>query len=268
LFLIFLSFPSLVFSVTPGVKEQARLHREEGYKLQSRGDIRGALSFYLKAVHMDSSYKEAYNDAGVAYESLGDLQKAEEMYLRAVDIDPNYPAPYANLGFLYEKINRPRKSVFYWKKRFRLGSPGDYWRRKSWEHLQKLGARFPDIKREIMEEEAAQLSIELVYKREQERLENLKEARLHYNLGFDAFAKGLYEDAEKEMLTVIDLDPSDEGLLRDAKKYHKTAREFKVRKKIGAYLDNGFNYLEEGDYLSLTQELRKALALIPEIPRE
>ena len=198
LFLTFFIFPFLAFSIPPAVKEQARLHREEGYRLQSRGNIKGALSFYLKAVHMDPSYKEVYNDAGVAYESLGDLENAEGMYLRAIEIDSAYPAPYANLGFLYEKTNQPKKATFYWKKRFKLGSPGDYWRQKSWEHLQRLGALFPDIKKEILEEEAAQLSTELVYKREQKRLESLEEAKLHYNLGFDAFTRGLYEDAEKE----------------------------------------------------------------------
>ena len=268
LFFIFLSFPFSAFSIHPDLKEQARAYREEGYRLQSMGKVEEALSLYIKAINMDPFYKEAYNDAGVVYESTGDLQKAEQMYLKAVDIDSSYPAPYANLGFLYEKLGQPKQAAFYWKKRIELGPSGDYWREKAWEHLQKLGSIYPEIRQGIMEEQAARLSRELVYKREQERLEVVEEAKLHFNLGFEAFTKGAYEEAAKEMLTVVDLNPADEKLLSDAKKYLKISQESNLRKNIQGYLENGLNYLEEKDYLSLMQELRKALAIVSEIPRE
>ena len=229
------------------VKEQAKVYREEGYKLQSQGNLEGALSFYLKAIQIDPSFKEAYNDLGIVYEGLGDLDRAEAMYLKALEIDPHYSAPYANLGFLYEK--------------------GDYWRGKARQHLLKLGA-FEEIRREELEKKAAQLSQEVISEREQERLRKLEEAKLHFDLGFKALTKHSYQEAEKEFGKVLKLNPPDKDLISKAEEYHKTAKEEALKENIEDRLENSLNYLKEGDYLSLIQELRKAINSVPKIFRK
>lgn len=264
-----LSFISIIFPVYPSevLKEQAQSYREQGYKLQSMGNYQGSLSFYLKAIEVDPSYKEAYNDAGVVYEKMGSLDKAEKMYLKAIDIDSKYLAPYTNLGFLYEKKNNTVRASYYWKKRYSLGDKGKYWTQKAREHLIKLGT-YPQVRRDELENEALLLSRDLVYKREQQRLKSLEEARLHFDLGSKALGGGRYQQAEKEFETVIGLNPSDKKLLNDAQKYYTSAKAAALRKSIKGYMENGLNYLEGKDYLSLLQELRRAIGLIPKIPKE
>jgi len=265
--LFFLTFFSGEAVSSSPVKEQAKVYREEGYKLQSQGDLRGALSFYLKAIQIDPSFKEAYNDLGIVYEGLGDLDRAEAMYLKALEIDSHYSAPYANLGFLYEKKNQPRKAIFYWKKRYKLAEKGDYWREKARQHLLKLGA-FEEIRREELEKKAAQLSQEVISEREQERLKKLEKAKLHFDLGFKALTKHSYKEAEKEFAEVLKLNPPDKDLISKAEEYHKTAKEEALKENIEDHLENSLNYLKEGDYLSLIQELRKAINSVPKIFRK
>ena len=265
--LIFFSFLSSVYPSSSELKEQASLYRKKGCQLQGSGDLRGALSYYLKSVQIDPYHKEAFNDLGVIYERMGDLDKAEQMYLKAIDIDEGYLGPYANLGFLYEKKNDFQKANHYWKRRYELGTPGEYWREKAREHLSRLGT-YPLVRQEELEKEAALLSRELVYKREQEGLESLEEARLHFKLGFQAMTKGLYKEAKEEFQQVLDLDPPDEKLKLQTQNYYKTAKQSEITNTIKGYLENGLNYLKEKDYLSLMQELRKALMLFPEVPRD
>lgn len=267
LVLVFFCICFSVFCLSPELKEQARLYRQQAYEYQSRGDLKEAFSYYMKAVQIDSSYKEAYNDLGVIYEEFGELEKAEAMYLQAIEIDSSYAAPYANLGFLYEKMNQPDKAIIYWKKRYHLGREGEFWTEKAKQHLAQLGV-LSGLRREEMEEEAALLSRDLVSQREQERSKIQKEAERHFNLGFSALNKGLYEEAAHEFQEVVNLNPKNEKLIFEAQKYYKSAQESKIRNSIKSHLKNGLSYLEEKDYLSLVQELRKALALIPEIPRE
>ncbi len=261
-----LSFISIIFPVYPSgvLREQAQSYCGQGYKLQSMGNYQDALSFYLKAIGADPSYKEAYNDAGVIYEKMGFLDKAEKMYLEAIRVDSKYLAPYANLGFLYEKKNNVSKASYYWGKRYFLGDRREYWTQKAREHLIKLGA-YPRAMRDELEDKALTLSKNLVYKRERQRL---KEAWLHFDLGSKALGKGRYQQAEGEFKTVIGLNPSDKKLLNDAQKYYTAAEAAALRKSIKGYMENGLNYLEEKDYLSLLQELRKAMSLVPKIPKE
>ncbi|HEC69724.1 MAG TPA: tetratricopeptide repeat protein [Candidatus Omnitrophica bacterium] len=207
-FLIFFSGEAV--SSSP-VKEQAKIYREEGYRLQKVGDLEGALSYYLKAVQIDPLNKEAYNDLGVVYEAMGDLDKAEQMYLKAIEIDSDYLPPYANLGFLYEKKNHLLKAIFYWKERYNRGKKGEYWTETAYKHLLKLGVD-PKLEEERRER--------------RRRLIRLQQAKVHFNLGFKALGKGLYKKAEEEFKTVIDLNPEDEMLLEDAKRYYEILRSW------------------------------------------
>lgn len=267
LVLVFLFFCLSGFCLSTELKKQARLYRQQAYEHQNRGDFKEALVYYMKAVQIDGTYKEAYNDLGVIYEEFGELEKAEKMYLQAIEIDSSYAAPYANLGLVYEKMNKADRAIIYWKKRYRLGRKGEFWTEKAKQHLAQLGV-LSGLRREEMEKEAALLSRDLIYKREQERSKLQKEAERHFKLGFSALGKGLYEEAAHEFQEVVNLNPENEKLILEAQKYYKSAQESKVRSSIKIHLENGLNYLEEKDDLSLMQELRKALALIPEIPRE
>lgn len=261
--LAILSFP--VYPISKELEKQAIGYRQKGYQLQSKGDINAALGYYLKALEIEPYYKEAYNDTGIIYEKRGNLKKAEQMYLKAIEIDDTYLAPYTNLAFLYEKKNDIDKAVYYWKKRYHLGKPGSPWRQKAKEYLVKLGA-YPQMKREKMERKAAALARELIYKREQKKLEKQREIKLHYDLGSKALTEGNYNQALKEFKTVLSLNPEDEKLVKNSDKYYKEAKRNILKQKVKAYLENGLNYLKTEDYLSLMQAVKKANELVPKIP--
>ena len=90
-FFCFLAYPQIAGDLLKdSKKEQARLYRNEGYRLQMQGDLFGALSFYKKAIELDPAYVEAFNDIGVIYELIGDLDSAILFYKKALEIDSKY----------------------------------------------------------------------------------------------------------------------------------------------------------------------------------
>jgi len=245
----------------------AQKYREEGYRLQNAGQIDQAYSLYSKAIAIDPGFTEVYNDMGVVLEMKGDLNAAERMYLRAMELDPDYLPVYANLGFLYEKKMDREKAGYFWLQRYQRGAPGEYWYEIARQHLIELGT-YEELMRELREKEAADLSQKLVYKREQQRLKTIEEAKLHYQIGTEAYARGAYEQAISEFETVVAIGPEDPEMIASAQKYHNDARIAILHLNIKPLLDRSQGYWAEKDYLSLMAELRKALELVSEMPAE
>ncbi len=240
------------------VNQEARTYREEGYRLQSMGDLNGALVYYQKAVQMDPHYAEVQNDLGVVYEALGQEDQAILAYKQALQIDPGYLAAYTNLAFIYEKKGDIKNATTYWKKRYLSGRKGDYWWEVSRQHLLKLGT-YPEVRREVLEEEAARLSRDFIYKREQERLRLVEEAKLHFDIGNRALIEGNAEVALGELKTVLALNPSDEELKRKARKLYQQAERLYLEQKALTNTKSALEYIENNDYLSAGERLKDAL---------
>jgi len=249
------------------VLEQARLYREEGYRLQNSGQINEAYALYSKAVAIDPTFTEVYNDLGVVLEMKGDLNAAEQAYLQAVEQNPEYLPVYANLGFLYEKKMDREKAGYYWLQRFQKGEPGDYWHEVACQHLIELGT-YDEAMRWVRERQAADLSQKLVYQREQQRLKDVEEARMHLKIGAEAYARGAYDQAVQEFETALSVAPADADMVASTQKLLNDARTAGFHQNVKALLDKSQGYWVEKDYLSLMAELRKALELVSEIPVE
>jgi Flp pilus assembly protein TadD len=247
--------------------QQARDYREKGYRLQSRGDVDGALSFYQKAVTLDPDYLQVYNDLGVVYEMDGRLNDAERSYQAALKINPDFMPAHANLALLYEKKNDIRKATYHWKKRYLKGKKGDYWQEVARQHLLKLGT-YPQVKKEMMEEKAASLSRELVYQREQERLEMIEEAKLYFKLGQRAFEERDYETAIEELNKVISLKPNDLELQEKAKKIMEKSKDFYRRQKAFVDTKDALEYIKNNNYFSAADKLKSALDSVFRITQE
>ncbi len=238
-------------------KEQAQYYRKEGYKLQSRGDLERALSFYQKAAKLDPSYTQIYNDIGVIYETQSRLGKAKEYYKKSLEINPNFMPAHTNLAFLYEKEGNIRKATDHWKKRYTQGKKGDYWHEVARQHLLKLGT-YPEVKKEMIEKKAANLSKELTYQREQKRLMTAEEAKLHFRLGEKAFHEGLYSRALKELNIVLSLGMEDQELKNKSRKIVEQIKEINLRQTAFSNTKDALEYMENNDYLSAAEKLKDA----------
>lgn len=265
---IFLSIiPLLSSQAGPLVKEDARVYREAGYRAQSVGDLEGALTWYQKAVILDPHFAQPYNDIGVVYEAQGRIGEALEMYKKVLEIDPEYLAAYTNLAFISEKKGNIEDAAYYWQRRYELGQKGKYWWEVSRQHLLKLGT-YPRIRRERLEKKAAQLSKQIIADNKQERLNLTKKAKLHFDIGNQAFLEKDYKAAIKEFEAVLFLNPHDEELLNKSVKLYKQSKRLYFRGKAISDAKNALDYMENNDYLSAERELKDTLEAISRITQE
>ena len=256
--------PSYAF--TP-MNEEARVYREEGYRLQSMGDWEEALSYYQKAVEMDPLFVEAYNDLGVVYENNGDDQSALRMYTRALEIDSSYLPTYTNLAFFYENRGDIENATKYWAKRYDMGQEGEYWREVALQHLLALGT-YPKAKKQWLEQKAARLSQNLLYEREQKRLKTIEESRLHFNIGCDFLGKGEYLEAMKEFETAFGLNPGDEELLMKISQFYE--KSFMLYKKERAMMSaqGAIDSMRNDNFAASGDQLRDALTSVTQVVQE
>ena len=68
-----------------GLRDQAVAYRQEGYAIQQRGDLEGALALYQKSAALDPTYPTPQNDAGVLLEQLGRFDDAKRAYEQSIE---------------------------------------------------------------------------------------------------------------------------------------------------------------------------------------
>jgi len=259
--LFFLIIFSVFSQELEEIKEQAQLYQKKGYLLQSQGNLREALVYYQKAVQLDPSFYQVYNDIGVILEALGDVEGAIRMYKKAIEINPNYPPPYTNLALIYEEKKDIEKATFYWKKRYLLGDKKDYWWYKAIEHLVKLGT-YPEARREYLKIKMQPFYSEMVEK----RIKLLEEAELHLKRGEEYFANKNYEEAKREFMRILELNPPDEALRSKAKRILKEIIEKERIEKLKAqarmYIREASEFLEEEEFSLTAEKLKEALGVI------
>ena len=243
------------------LKEEAKQYRDKGYRLQIAGDLRGALVYYQKAVELSPSYAETYNDIGVVYEALGNTTDAVIMYKKALEINKGYMPAYTNLALFYEKQGDIKKAVKYWKKRYRYGQAGEFWREKARERLLKLGD-YAQIKQEMIEEEAAMLSKELVHKKEQERLKNEEEARIHLEVALGLFNQGDFSNAMKELEVALSLKPGDEELKVQITDLYVLAKRSHTKQQVKHHMEAALIYIDQDDYVAASKKIERVLGIV------
>lgn len=122
-----------------GLDEEAKSYRLKGYEAQDGGDIDVAITWYQKAISLDTEYAAPHNDLGILFEAKGWLDRAEEEYLKALALDSDYEKAHTNLALLYERKGELEKAAFHWMRRYKLGKPNDPWTYEARQRLEKLG---------------------------------------------------------------------------------------------------------------------------------
>ncbi|WP_219892203.1 tetratricopeptide repeat protein [Chamaesiphon polymorphus] len=76
-----------------------------------KGDKRGALADYNRAIQLNPRYALAHVNRGVVRSALGDRQGALSDFNRAIEIDPKYPQAYNNRGAIKYELGNKRGAI-------------------------------------------------------------------------------------------------------------------------------------------------------------
>ncbi len=97
-----------------------------GYDFQvNRADPENAIIAYSKAIELDGSYAEVYNNRGFAYHLTGRHDLAIADYDRAVAINPQYAEAYSNRGNAYYMLGRYDKARADYHRAAQTGANND-----------------------------------------------------------------------------------------------------------------------------------------------
>ncbi len=255
----FSAFPQEDLNAT--LRAQAEEYRMQGYQLQKKGDLEGALSYYQKAVEIDPGNAEAYNDIGVVYENMGDDEAALKMYQKAISVSPHCGPAYTNLALFYEKKGDREKALKYWMLRYRYGKEDDYWAEKARERLLASG-KFSYLKKELLREDISVLDYSVISMKEQKRIEDIQNARSHFDMAKDFFNKGEFESALRELDVALSFNPQDKQLQMDINNFYLTVEKNYTKEKIRIYMEEAIGDIDNDDYTSAKNRIEEALSLV------
>src|SRR3977135_3288792 len=91
-------------SLRANSRDDAKKQVEFGIAVAARGLWREAIYRWQRAIEIDPSYAEAYNDLAIAYEHEGDLDTARGSYERALQLAPANATIKQNYE-LFKEIN-------------------------------------------------------------------------------------------------------------------------------------------------------------------
>lgn len=255
--LLLLFLPIVSSYATDSLKDQSQSYREEGYKLQTLGNCKEALSYYRKAAQLTPTDARIYNDLGVIYENLGNDNLAIDMYKRAIELDGQYLPVYTNLAKFYEQRNNIEKANYYWQKRYELGQVGDPWREVAKEKLLAAGI-YTDLQREKVEVEAAQLSKEVGLKRKVDREKVIEKAKAKFDIARGFFMKSQYPQALEELKQGVALNPENLELRKQMQELYVKIEKLYIKEQLTGYVQEALVYIKNDKYNQAGEQLQKA----------
>ena len=176
-------------------RAQAAAQRDAGNTAYDKKDYVEAERLYKKAIELDPSDSDAYNNLGVLnYKHKKDYVEAERLYRKAIELDPNNSGVYLNFGNLNSDVKKDYvEAERLYKKAIEL-APSDS------GAYNNLGILNYNIKKDYVEAERLfRKTIELAPS-ESRVYTNL--GMLHYNIKKD------YVEAERLYKKAIELDPN------------------------------------------------------------
>lgn len=113
----------LIFIFTFIFASSSALYTQTAEELKKLGNIEldsanytKAISFYLKAIEIDSTYFDAYFNLGIAFSYQSDFDKAIENYKKAIHVNDSVAETYFAVGALYANLQETDKAIEYYRK--------------------------------------------------------------------------------------------------------------------------------------------------------
>jgi len=98
-----------------------RIYLSLGNIAGKNGDLNRAISFYRKAISIDSQYAKAYLNLGVALGAMGKPKEAKNEFSKAIEINPRMADAYRNRGIIHESIGDIKGACEDWLAAASLG---------------------------------------------------------------------------------------------------------------------------------------------------
>jgi tetratricopeptide (TPR) repeat protein len=90
---------------------EARLLNNGGVMSYHNGQYEKALDLFKKAIDIDPTMTEAYNNLGLTYTEINEEEKATEAFKRAISLSPELAAAYNNLGYVFYRLGSYREAI-------------------------------------------------------------------------------------------------------------------------------------------------------------
>ncbi|MBT8351462.1 MAG: glycosyltransferase, partial [Deltaproteobacteria bacterium] len=100
------------FPLVENTYSKVRTLNQQGENLFSKGDLEGALDFFIKTLDIDPNSAIAHNNLGVLYYQQGSKEKAIEHYRKAAEFQPENITFQKNLAdFYYVELGRVEEAM-------------------------------------------------------------------------------------------------------------------------------------------------------------
>ena len=97
--------------------DSARINNNLGYLYYDKGDKDKAGEYYQKAIETTgNSFPQPYFNLGAILQEKGDIRGAIVLFEKAIELDPNFSYPYPNLAVIYASQGDLVKAIRYLEK--------------------------------------------------------------------------------------------------------------------------------------------------------
>jgi tetratricopeptide (TPR) repeat protein len=91
-----------------------------GILLNQYGQPGSAIPLYYKAIKLNPNNSDTYNNLATALQALGKYEEALSVFTKSLEVDPNNPSPHNNLGTLLNELGRYNEAAYHYNEALRL----------------------------------------------------------------------------------------------------------------------------------------------------